>query len=101
MPEPNRIVELLQEIKDLLVWRFGSMATVAAGGETFRPTPLAPRDIDREWLTVKDAAKRARCGHRVLYREAEAGRIKVARIGGRRELRFKPEWVDKWLESQS
>lgn len=49
------------------------------------------------WLTVVEAAERARCGVKTLYREVRAGRLKAARIGGRRELRFLPEWIDQWL----
>ena len=49
------------------------------------------------WLTVKEAARRARCGVKTIYREARAERLRAARIGGRRELRLKPEWVDEWL----
>jgi hypothetical protein len=33
----------------------------------------------------------------VIYREVEAGRLRAARLGGRRELRLLPEWVDNWL----
>lgn len=50
------------------------------------------------WLTVLQAAERAQTGAKLIYREVKAGRLKAARIGGRRELRFKPEWVDFWLE---
>jgi excisionase family DNA binding protein len=53
--------------------------------------------ISSPWLTVKEAAQRARCGPRVIYREVEAGRLRAARLGGRRELRLLPEWVDNWL----
>ena len=49
------------------------------------------------WLTVSEAAERARCGVKTIYREVHAGRLRAARIGGRRELRLKPEWVDEWL----
>ena len=51
------------------------------------------------WLTPKEAAGRARCGVKMIYREVNAGRLRAARIAGRRELRVKPEWVDAWLES--
>lgn len=50
------------------------------------------------WLTVREAAQRARCGLKVLYREVAAGRLRAARIGGRRELRFRAAWVDEWLD---
>ena len=49
------------------------------------------------WLTVKEAAARARCGTKTIYREVKAGRLRAARVGGRRELRFLAEWIDEWL----
>ena len=49
------------------------------------------------WLTVREAAQRARCGVKTIYREVQAGRLRAARIGGRRELRLLAEWVDAWL----
>jgi excisionase family DNA binding protein len=49
------------------------------------------------WLTVGEAAERAKCGVKTIYREVRAGRLKAARIGGRRELRFLAEWIDAWL----
>jgi excisionase family DNA binding protein len=53
------------------------------------------------WLTVAEAAQRARCGVKTVYREVQAGRLRAARIGGRRELRLRPEWVDAWLDQTS
>jgi excisionase family DNA binding protein len=49
------------------------------------------------WITVDEAAKRARCGIKLIYREVRAGRLKAVRIGGRRELRLRPDWIDAWL----
>jgi excisionase family DNA binding protein len=49
------------------------------------------------WLTVEEAAQRARCGIKTIYREVRAGRLRAARVGGRRELRLLPAWVDEWL----
>ena len=49
------------------------------------------------WLTVSEAAARARCGVKLIYREVTAKRLQAARVGGRRELRFRAEWIDDWL----
>ena len=49
------------------------------------------------WLTVREAADRARCGPKTIYRAVRAGQLRAARIGGRRELRFLASWIDGWL----
>ena len=49
------------------------------------------------WLTVREAAARARCGIKLIYREVKAERLQAAKVGGRRELRFRGEWIDDWL----
>ena len=41
------------------------------------------------WLTVHDAAIRARCGDKLIYREVAAGRLRGVKVGGRRSLRFR------------
>ena len=61
----------------------------------------ASGDQSSPWLTVEQAAERARCGAKTLYREVRAGRLRAVRVGGRRELRFLAEWVDGWLLQQS
>ncbi|MDA1094281.1 MAG: helix-turn-helix domain-containing protein [Acidobacteria bacterium] len=50
------------------------------------------------WLTVKEAARRARCGVKLIYREVTAKRLQATQLGGRRELRFRVEWIDGWLD---
>ena len=51
------------------------------------------------WLTAAEATDRARCGERMIYAEIKVGRLKAARIWGRREYRLLPEWVDEWLQA--
>jgi excisionase family DNA binding protein len=63
-----------------------------SSAETLRSQPA-----DQPWLTASEAARRARCGVKVIYGEVKRGRLKAARVGGRRELRFLAEWVDAWL----
>jgi excisionase family DNA binding protein len=53
------------------------------------------------WLTVGEAADRARCGPKLIYREVKARRLRAAKVGGRRELRLRPEWIDQWLDAQT
>jgi excisionase family DNA binding protein len=50
-----------------------------------------------QWLTVKEVAQHARCGVRVIYDGVASGKLRAARLGGRRELRFLVEWIDAWL----
>ena len=52
---------------------------------------------DIRWLTVRDAADRARCGPKTIYRAVRSSQLRAARIGGRRELRFLASWIDAWL----
>ena len=51
------------------------------------------------WLTVREAAARARCSVKILYRAVSSGRLRAARLGGRGALRFRAAWIDSWIES--
>jgi len=53
------------------------------------------------WRTVEQAAARAQVGKRTIYHEVAAGRLRAARVGGRRELRLRDEWIDLWLEQSA
>jgi excisionase family DNA binding protein len=52
------------------------------------------------WLKVREAADRARCGPKTIYRAVRSGHLRAARIGGRRELRFLDGWIDRWILGQ-
>jgi hypothetical protein len=53
------------------------------------------------WRTLKEGAVRANRSPRFLAREIRAGRVRAARVGGRREYFLRDEWIDEWLESLS
>ena len=74
--------------------RVAGPAPVTPSGQPSSPTPT----LSSPWLTVPEAAKRAQCGRKTIYAEVRAGRLRVARIGGGRNLRFHTEWVDAWLQ---
>jgi excisionase family DNA binding protein len=65
-------------------------------------TPLAVTSRPTEvWLTVTQAAAWAQCGPKMIYRAVKTGRLRAAVIGGRRELRFRLEWIDNWLDASA
>jgi len=51
------------------------------------------------WLTLRSAAARAAVSEATIKREVRSGRIRCARVGGRRHLRFRAEWIDAWLDA--
>jgi len=53
------------------------------------------------WLTVTEAAQRARCSAATLRREVRAKRLRSVKVGGRKSLRFRAEWIDEWLEEEA
>ncbi len=65
------------------------------------PVPAVPASMSSPWLRAAEAAKRAQCGIKTLYREVQAGRLRAARVGGGGTLRFRAEWIDEWLQRDS
>lgn len=57
--------------------------------------------MSTEWLDVEEAARHAKCGRRLIYAEVRRGKLRAARMGGRRELRFLASWIDAWLLATS
>lgn len=51
------------------------------------------------WLTVPQAAERLQCGRSAIYRLIRSGQLAATKIGGRRDLRIKAEWIDSCLEA--
>ena len=52
----------------------------------------------RIWLTVAEAAEYAGVFRDTIYTACERKEMRHARIGGRRSIRVKAEWIDQWLE---
>jgi excisionase family DNA binding protein len=50
-----------------------------------------------KWLRVADAAERTRLSEWSIYQAISRGELTHRRLGGRRAIRLKPEWVDAWL----
>src|SRR5438270_2238809 len=52
----------------------------------------------KTWLTVAEGAEYAGISRDTVYTACERGELRHARVGGRRAIRLKPEWIDAWLE---
>jgi len=62
-------------------------------------TTVAQVSSSSPWLTATEAAERARVSKDLVYAEVRAGRLRAARVGGRRAIRTRAEWVDAWLDA--
>ena len=52
----------------------------------------------RTWLTVAEGAEYAGVSRDTIYTACERRELNHARVGGRRAIRLKAEWIDGWLE---
>jgi excisionase family DNA binding protein len=52
----------------------------------------------KTWLTVAESAEYAGVSRDTIYTACERGEMRHARIGGRRSIRVKAQWIDAWLE---
>lgn len=84
--------QLAQALARLLVAHFRKMHD-SAQPKTEPSKSVTP------WLNAKQAAARAQVGAKVLYAEVRKGRLRASRIGGRKQLRFRAEWIDAWLDA--
>ena len=53
------------------------------------------------WLTVKEAAAYSKCATKTLYRAIQQGALRAARVGGRRKIVLRREWIDAYLEASA
>jgi excisionase family DNA binding protein len=52
----------------------------------------------KTWLTVAEGATYSGVSRDTIYTACEHGELRHVRIGGRRAIRLKTEWIDAWLE---
>jgi excisionase family DNA binding protein len=53
------------------------------------------------WLTVTDGATYARVSRDTIYTACERGELRHVRVGGRRSIRLRTDWLDAWLEQHA
>jgi excisionase family DNA binding protein len=52
----------------------------------------------KTWLTVTEGANYSGVWRDTIYTAVERGELRHVRIGGRRSIRLRTEWIDEWLE---
>jgi len=57
--------------------------------------------LPSDWFTIREAASYTRCGVKTLYRAIRGGELRAARVGGRRKVVVRKEWLDAYLEACS
>ena len=57
--------------------------------------------LDENWWNVTEAARYVRSGPKMIRREVRDGRLRASRLGKARALRFRPSWLDDWMESSA
>ena len=57
-------------------------------------TPITP---ETPWIIVAEGAAYARTSNKTIFRACEDGGPRHARVGGRRAIRLRKEWIDDWL----
>jgi excisionase family DNA binding protein len=52
------------------------------------------------WLTTADAAARTKRHPRTVLHAANSGALKSTQPGRGRGRRYRPEWLDEWMEQE-
>jgi excisionase family DNA binding protein len=55
----------------------------------------------KTWLSVAEGAEYSGVSRDTIYTACERREIRHARVGGRRIIRLRPEWIDAWLEQHA
>jgi len=53
------------------------------------------------WLKVNESAVYAGVSRDTIYTACERAELKHARVGGRRAIRLRAEWIDAWIEQHA
>ncbi len=64
-------------------------------------TPDAPLVTVDPWLKLGQCAERVQVHEATLRREIQRGRLRHARVGGRKSIRVRASWLDEWLLASS
>lgn len=57
--------------------------------------------FEKIWLTVQDAASYAAMSTDTIYTACERAELRHVKVGGRKAIRLRVEWIDAWLEQHA
>jgi excisionase family DNA binding protein len=97
---PDVFASVVTALADTLIRDYRERWSRGGPEPSTRPGP-STEAIYPAWLKIAEAAKRAQCGEATIRREVRAGRLRAVKVGGRRSLRFRADWVDDWLQAGS
>jgi excisionase family DNA binding protein len=95
---PEVFASVVNALADTLIRDYRERWSRGGPEPNTMPTPSAVA-VSPTWLKMADAAKRSQCSEGTLRREVRAGRLRAVRVGGRKSVRFRAEWVDDWLQA--
>jgi excisionase family DNA binding protein len=73
----------------------------AAEATAEQPEDAPPAPSSSPWMTVAQAARYAAVSTDLIYLACERNELRHVRIGGRRSIRLKRDWLDQWLEQHT
>jgi excisionase family DNA binding protein len=84
---------------DVKLWHARKAWSGIEDGSVDRYYALA-HDVEggRPWLTVAEAAGYLRVNPDFIYDACATGELQHVRLGGRRSIRVRREWLDAWME---
>lgn len=74
------------------------MALHNPGEAVAAAVPRSQDDARPAWMRVSEAANYAGLSSDTIYTACERGELRHVRVGGRRTIRLRAQWIDAWLE---
>jgi excisionase family DNA binding protein len=92
------LAQLLHASLQALVFQACMPKEITQGVSSMSTGSISPPKL---WLTVTEGAEYAGLCRDTIYTACERGELRHVRVGGRRAIRLRVEWIDAWLEQHA